>query len=106
MLNKVNSDIVEIESLLNENIPEICTNLITMVTYAIYVGRLNKGLLILITICYPVILFFTNKIVKRIEELKKIYKQKTDVITEISQECINGMLVLRTFGLEDYFQKR
>ena len=106
LLNKVNSDIVEIESLLNENIPEICTNLITMVTYAIYVGRLNKGLLILITICYPVILFFTNKIVKRIEELKKIYKQKTDVITEISQECINGMLVLRTFGLEDYFQKK
>ena len=43
---------------------------------------------------------------KRIEELKKIYKQKTDVITEISQECINGMLVLRTFGLEDYFQKK
>ena len=26
LLNKVNSDIVEIESLLNENIPEICTS--------------------------------------------------------------------------------
>lgn len=104
VINKVNTDIAEIETLLNQNLPEICTNVVAMVTYAVYVGQINLGLLFLIVICYPFILHFTNKLVKKIESLKKVFRQKSDIITEISQDCVNGILVLRSFGAEGYFQ--
>lgn len=106
VINKVNTDIGEIETLLNQNIPELCTNLVAMATYAIYVGQINIGLLVLILVCYPFIFFFTNRIVKKIESLKKVFRQKSDVITEISQDCISGILVLRAFGAENHFQNK
>ncbi len=106
VINKVNSDIAEIETLLNQNLPEICTNLVAMVTYAIYVGQINMGLLVLILVCYPFLFFFTNKVVKKIESLRKVFRQKSDIITEISQDCISGILVLRAFGAEDHFQNK
>ncbi len=104
VLNKVNTDIAEIETLLNQNIPEICTNIVAMITYAVYVARINLGLLFLIGVCYPFLLCFTNKIVKKVEGLRKVFRQKSDIITEISQDCVNGILVLRAFGAEEYFQ--
>lgn len=106
VLNKVNADIAEIETLLNQNIPEICTNIVAMITYAVYVGRINLGLLFLMCVCYPFLLYITNKIVKKVEGLRKAFRQKSDIITEISQDCVNGILVLRAFGAEEYFQSK
>lgn len=106
VINKVNSDIAEIDTLLNQNVPEICTNLVAMITYAVYVGQINMRLLVVILVCYPFLFLFTNKVVKKIENLRKVFRQKSDIITEISQDCISGILVLRAFGAEDYFQNK
>lgn len=106
VINKMNSDIAEADTLLNETLPNICTNGVEVITYAIFVGRLNLRLLFLMVLCYPVILYFTNHIVKKIVNLKKVYRQKSDLITEISQDCMNGIMVLRAFGAETYFQKK
>lgn len=106
IINKMNADIAEADALLNQDLPTICTNLVSMITYAVYVGRINLRLLILMLVCYPLIFYFTNKIVKKIECLKKVFRQKTDLITEISQDCVSGILVLRAFGAENYFQEK
>lgn len=106
VINKVNTDIAETDTLLSQNVPEICTNLVAMVTYAIYIGQIHMGLLFLMVVCYPFIFWFTNKVVKKIQSLRKVFRQKSDIITEISQDCISGILVLRAFGAEDYFQKK
>lgn len=106
VLNKVNSDIAEIDTLLNQNIPELCTNIVAMITYAVYVGQINTGLLFLMLVCYPFVFWFTGKVVKKIQSLRKVFRQKSDIITEISQDCISGILVLRAFGAEDYFQEK
>lgn len=106
VINKVNTDIAETDNLLSQNVPEICTNLVAMITYAVYIGQINLGLLFLMLICYPFIFWFTNKVVKKIQSLRKVFRQKSDIITEISQDCVSGILVLRAFGAEDYFQKK
>lgn len=106
VINKVNSDIAETDTLLSQNVPEICTNLVAMITYAVYIGQINLGLLFLMLVCYPFIFWFTNKVVKKIQSLRKVFRQKSDIITEISQDCISGILVLRAFGAEDYFQNK
>ncbi|MBQ7781148.1 MAG: ABC transporter ATP-binding protein [Lachnospiraceae bacterium] len=106
VINKVNSDIAALDGLLNQNMPEVCTNIVAMITYAVYVGSINWQLLVLIMVCYPVLFYFTNKVVRKLESLRKVFRQKSDIITEISQDCVSGIMVLRTFGAEAHFQEK
>lgn len=106
VINKMNADIAAVEGFLTQNLPDICANIVAMITYAVYIGSINIGLLVLMLVCYPVLFYFTNKIVKKIEALRKTFRQKSDVITEISQDCISGILVLRSFGVEEHFQEK
>lgn len=105
IINKMNEDIAGADTLLTENLPEICTNAVSIITYAFYVGELNLTLLLLMLVCYPVILLLSNMLVKKIVALKKIHREKSDRMSEISQDCISGVLVLRSFVAEDLFQK-
>lgn len=106
VINKVNSDIAVTDQLLGETLPDICTSAIELLTYAVYVGRLNGKLLLLMLLCYPAVLWFTDYVARKMTSLRKTYRQKVDAITEISQDCMSGILVLRTFGAEDHFQKK
>lgn len=104
VINKMNSDIAEAATLLNESIPYIGANIVGSVVYAVYVGQLNIRLLILMLFCYPALLFISKKIREKVVELKNIHRQKADAIMEITQDAMSGILVLRSFGAEDYFQ--
>lgn len=106
VINKMNSDIAETDMLLGETLPEICTNAVELITYAVYIGQLNPGLLLLMFFCYPLVLCFTNYVARKITALKKVFREKSDSITEIAQDCMSGILVLRSFGAEDYFQEK
>ncbi len=106
IINKMNSDIAETDTLLNETLPELAGNFVSLVVYSIYVGKLNITLLFLIFLCYPIIMFFTNKMAKKMMALKKVFRQKSDTILDIIQDCVSGILVLRSFGAEEYFQKK
>ena len=106
VINKMNSDIAEIDMLLHETLPEICTCAVELVTYAIYIGQLNGRLLVLMLICYPLVLCFTNYVAGKLTKLRKVFRQKSDSITEVAQDCVSGILVLRAFGAEEHFQKK
>lgn len=106
VINKMNSDIADIDMLLQESLPEICMCVVELVTYAVYVGQMNWKLLLVMIICYPVVLVFTNYVASKLTSLRKVFRQKTDSITEIAQDCVSGILVLRSFGAESYFQKK
>lgn len=106
VINKMNSDIAETDSLLGETLPYLCNDVVELAVYAVYVGRLNIRLLFVMLVCYPIVLCFTNYVAKKITNLKKVFRQKTDSITEVAQDCVGGILALRAFGAEDYFQKK
>lgn len=106
VINKMNSDIAEADALLGDNLPFLCTNAVATVTYAVYVGQMNLRLLVVMLVCYPLVLWITNYVVKKLTSLRKVFRQKTDRITEIAQDCMSGILVLRSFGAEDHFGKK
>ena len=106
VINKMNSDIAEIDMLLQESLPEVCMCVVELVTYAFYVGRMNIKLLLLMVVCYPVVLVFTNYVASKLTSLRKVFRQKSDSITEVAQDCVSGILVLRSFGAEGYFQNK
>ena len=106
LLNKVIGDLGEISSFLETVLPDMLASLIGIFTYAVYIGEINLGLLAVILITYPLIFGIAGKFAKRIRGWQANYRQKTDVMTEIAQDAVSGILVLRSFGIEDVFRKK
>lgn len=106
LLNKVIGDLGEITSFLETVLPDMIASLIGIFTYAVYIGETNLGLLMVILITYPLIFWIAGKLVKRIRGLQANYRQKTDVMAQIAQDAVSGILVLRSFGIEEVFRKK
>lgn len=106
LLNKVIGDLGEIASFLETVLPDMIASFIGIFTYAVYIGETNLGLLAVILITYPLIFWIAGKLVKRIRGLQANYRQKTDVMAQIAQDAVSGILVLRSFGIEEVFRKR
>lgn len=106
LLNKVIGDLGEIASFLETVLPDMIASFIGIFTYAAYIGETNLGLLMVILITYPLIFWIAGKLVKRIRGLQANYRQKTDVMAQIAQDAVSGILVLRSFGIEEVFRKK
>lgn len=106
IINRMNSDIAEADALLGENLPFICGGAAQALTYAVYVGQIDLRLLFLMFLLYPLVLFLTERLVRKLTSLKKVFRQKSDRIAEIAQDCMSGILTLRSFGAEDYFGEK
>lgn len=106
VINKINSDMAEAGGFLRESFVFILSDLTAVIIYAAYVGSLNLSLLFLVAASYPIVFWIAGRLVKRITVLAGTYRAKSDVITGIAQDALSGILVLRSFCLEDYFQKR
>ena len=106
LLNTVIGDLGEIASFLETVLPDMIASFIGIFTYAVYIGETNLGLLMVILITYPLIFWIAGKLVKRIRGLQANYRQKTDVMAQIAQDAVSGILVLRSFGIEEVFRKK
>ncbi|MDE7273684.1 MAG: ABC transporter ATP-binding protein/permease [Lachnospiraceae bacterium] len=106
VINKVNADLNEAERFLNETFVMLIADVVAVVIYADYVRRLNVKLFILVLVCYPLVLWIANKLVKKIYSLTMTYREKSDAITGIAQDALKGILIVRSFGLEQYFQNK
>lgn len=104
VLNKVLGDMSEIISFLDSVMPDMLMCLISVIIYGCYIGSLNPVLLLLLIICYPIVFKISNRFAKKVEKLSGVFRQKTDTMTEIAQDAVSGILVLRSFGLEDIFR--
>jgi len=106
VINKVNADLNEAERFLGETLVMLAADAVAVVIYANYVRRLNAGLFLMALVCYPLVLWIANRLVRKIHSLTMTYREKSDAITSIAQDALNGILVVRSFGLEDYFQDK
>jgi len=106
IINKINSDMAEAESFVQDALPQLLNHITGFVIYAVYVGSLNVSLLLVLLVSYPIVFWIAGILVRKISVLSGTYRAKADVITGIAQDALSGILVLRSFGLEDYFQER
>lgn len=106
LLNKVIGDLGEIAGFLESVLPQMISNIIAIIIYSVYIAQLNLGLWIVIVVSYPLIFWIANILVKKISGLQNIFRQKVDKMAEIVQDAVNGILVLRSFGMEQIFQKK
>ncbi|MDE6915145.1 MAG: ABC transporter ATP-binding protein/permease [Lachnospiraceae bacterium] len=104
IINKINSDMGEAESFLQFPFPMLISDITAVIIYAVYIGSMNISLLVVMLISYPAVFWIAGILVKKISVLSGTYREKSDAITGIAQDALSGILVLRSFGLEDYFQ--
>ncbi len=106
VLNKMSGDISEISGLLEQAFPDVLDCVFALSVYTVYIFRLNHGLFFLMLVLYPVIFTTANRFAKKLNVLAAVHRQKTDDMAEITQDAVSGILVLRSFALEELFLRK
>lgn len=73
LMNKLLSDIYQIETLFAECIPEFLVAIITIVTVCSYIGLKNVRLLIVTMVCYPLLFWSAEKLTKMDTEILLLF---------------------------------
>ncbi len=106
LITKLTSDIGNMGELFSEIVPEIFQYTVTIITLSISIIMMDFRLMLGIIFCYPIVLFISSKIAKRIKALAKNRRSKYDELTEAAQDAVSGIVVERAFQLYDVLNKR
>lgn len=106
LMNKLLSDMYQIEALFTESIPEFLIALITIVTVCTYIGMQSIRLLIVTVICYPLLFWIANKLTRIVGKVARVRRQLYDDLENSAYDVIQGILVGKTFGLYELQKKR
>lgn len=106
ILTKFSSDVGEAGRFYTEILPELLVNLVTVITITVYFVQMDVRLIILLFACYPIMLFVSDKLSKKLAAIVKKYRTKMDVRTQIAYDVIQGICEVRSYNLYDTVCKR
>jgi len=106
IITKLISDIQQAQTFFAFTIPEFFTSVITIVTVLVYIILLNFKLAAAILLCYPVVFIFSDYIGKILEKMAKSRRGKVDVMTEIANDSMAGIVVVRSYNLFEEMRNR
>lgn len=99
IMNRLVSDVFQIELLFSDTIPQLMVGLVTIITVAIYIFKLDLKLLFVTLVCYPVLLWLANVISKKVRQLAGNRRELYDELEETALDIFSGMIVGRSFNL-------
>ncbi|NDO48230.1 ABC transporter ATP-binding protein [Lachnospiraceae bacterium MD335] len=99
LMNKLLSDINQIESLFAQSIPEFLVALITIICTCSYIGIQNVRLLLITIFCYPMLLFIVNLLTKVVGKIADVRRQLYDNMENATYDIIQGILIGKTYNL-------
>ena len=99
IINKLISDINDVTEFYSNVVPEIFQIGISIITYCVAIGKINLNLLFGVLICFPLVLFISNKIARKTIALAKKRKSKFDTLVKIQEDSLAGISVVRTYDL-------
>lgn len=106
ILNHLISDIKEMDAFFSVGLPEICTSIIVLVVTIGYMFVMDWRLALVIIVIYPLLLFFANNISNRVKNLAKQRRSKLDERTEIAYDSVQGIVVCKSYNLEEELDRR
>ncbi len=106
ILNHLISDIKEMDMFFSVGLPEICTSIIVLVVTIGYMFVMDWRLALVIIVIYPLLLFFANNISNRVKNLAKQRRSKLDERTEIAYDSVQGIVVCKSYNLEEELDRR
>ncbi len=106
LMNKLLSDMYQIEALFAECIPEFLVAVITILTVCTYIGIQSVRLLLVTIICYPLLLWIANKLTRMVGRVAAVRRQLYDDLENCAYDTVQGILVGKTFNLYELQKKR
>lgn len=104
ILNKIIGDIGEVESMLDTTLPDIISNLVATIVYAVFIAQMDFKLFAVMAVAYPFIFWIANQFAQKMKKLSRTHREKTDAMADIAQSAVSGILIVRAFGLEKIFR--
>ena len=106
IMNKVVSDVYQIEALFSGVIPEFMMGIVTIVTVGIYICIMDYRLFLVTIVCYPLLLWIANVLSKKMGKLTGNRRELYDNLQNTALDTYNGMIVGRTYNLNHIMKKR
>ncbi len=106
LMNKILSDMYQIEALFAECIPEFLVASITILTVCTYIGMQSVRLLLVTIISYPLLLWLANILTRMVGKVATVRRQLYDDLENCAYDAIQGILVGKTFNLYELQKKR
>ena len=106
VINRLTSDMGNLNTLLSEIIPEILSYIMTIIVVGVSILKTEWRIFVGIAVIFPVIVPISRIIAKKINILAKSRRGRYDELTEIAADNIAGIEICRTYGLEDALDRR
>lgn len=106
LMNKLLSDIYQIEVLFSELIPEVLVGAITVLAVSVYIGTQSVRLLLVTVVCYPLLLWIANVLSKKVSKVASVRRKLYDDLENVSYDAIQGILVGKSFNLYELQRHR
>lgn len=106
LLNHLVSDIREMDRLFSESLPEFTSSCIVIVATLGYMTFMDWRLAAVIIVIYPVLLVLSNIISNKVKKLANQRRGKLDERTQIAYDCVQGIVVGKSYNLEERNDKR
>lgn len=106
IMTKLSSDMKEAERFFSEVLPEFLVNLITVVTTTIYFVSMDGYLAVVLFATYPVMVYVSDRLSKRLAAIVKKYRMGMDGRTQAVYDAIQGIEVVRSYGLYEIMCRR
>ncbi len=106
IMNKLISDVYQVEGLFSEVLPEFIVGSITILTVSIYIVTIDVKLFFVTVISYPLLLWLANILSKKMGKLSGNRRMLYDDLENTALDTFNGMTVGRSYNLYQEVEKR
>ncbi len=108
IMNRVSSDVDNIDNVVTGTLVSIVTNVFTMVTTVVTIFVLDWRLALVALAIVPLMILPLSPVGRRMYDVRKLTRRKRDEIESITQETlsISGITLIKTFVREQFERRR
>lgn len=100
LMNRVNSDALDIQYFLGDGAPQFIINAITIIGIGTVVFFTNPLLAVLIMLPVPLIVYIIKKVIPKFKHFKWIGWHKSSKLNSVINDTLQGIRVVKAFGKE------
>ncbi len=108
IMNRVSSDVDNVDTIVTGTFVTIVTNVITMIATVVMIFLLDWRLALLAVVIIPLMILPLSPIGRRMYDIRKLTRQRRDEIESLTQETlsISGIILMKSFVREPFERAR
>lgn len=102
IVSRVTNDVKDLQRMIVAGSSRLIQQSLTIIGVVILLLLMNWRLTLLTLILFPIMLFITTKLGRRLKEVNKTIQEKMAGMSGILQEAISGIKIVKAFNNEEY----